>query len=62
MERLLARKRADDTEETIRNRIRIYHEETAPLIQYYESTGSLIRINGDQSIEDVFSEIQKKIG
>ncbi|MCZ6766366.1 MAG: adenylate kinase [bacterium] len=62
MERLLARKRADDTEETIRNRIRIYHEKTAPLIEYYERSGALIRIDGDQPIEDVFTEIRRKVG
>ena len=62
MERLLARKRADDTEETIRTRIRIYHEETAPLIEYYGRDDSLIRIDGNQPIEAVFAEILKKIG
>lgn len=62
MKRLLARKRADDTEKTIQNRIRIYHEKTAPLIEYYERSGSLIRIDGDQPIEDVFMEIRRKVG
>jgi len=62
MERLLARKRADDTEDTIRNRIRIYHEKTAPLLEYYKGVGTVIQIDGDQSIEDVFKEILKKVG
>ena len=55
--RLLARKRADDTEATIKNRIEVYHEKTAPLIEYYERKGRLLRVNGDQSIDDVFAEI-----
>ncbi|UCH82923.1 MAG: nucleoside monophosphate kinase, partial [Candidatus Latescibacterota bacterium] len=57
MRRMLARKRADDTEVTIRNRIAVYHEQTAPLIEYYEEMGALIRINGNQTIEKVFEEI-----
>lgn len=59
MNRLLARKRADDTEETINHRIEKYHSETADAIDYYAQKGSLIRINGEQSIEDVFGEIEK---
>jgi adenylate kinase len=57
MKRLLARKRADDTPETIENRIRIYHEKTAPLIEHYLGRGELSRVNGDQSIDAVFQEI-----
>ncbi|NIM19192.1 MAG: adenylate kinase [Candidatus Latescibacteria bacterium] len=59
MERLLARKRADDTKETIQNRIKVYHEMTTPLIEYYEKKGVLIRVNGDQSIEEVFKDIDE---
>ena len=57
MERMLARQRADDTEETINNRIRVYHEQTAPLIEFYQQSGRLFRVNGDQTIEAVFAEI-----
>jgi adenylate kinase len=57
MSRLLARQRADDTRETIENRIRVYHEQTAPLIAYYEDRGALLTVDGDQPIEDVFAEI-----
>jgi adenylate kinase len=57
--RLLARERADDTEETIKNRIQKYHDETVDAIGYYEKKGSLIRINGEQSIEEVFAEIEE---
>jgi adenylate kinase len=55
--RLLGRERADDTEETIKNRIQKYHNETVEAIEYYEKKGNLIRIDGEQSIEDVFAEI-----
>jgi adenylate kinase len=57
MRRMLARKRADDTESTIRNRIAVYHEQTAPLIEYYKGKDALVRVNGNQSIEEVFGEI-----
>ncbi|NUQ44222.1 MAG: adenylate kinase [Calditrichaceae bacterium] len=57
MQRLLARKRADDTEETIKNRIAKYHAETVEAIRYYEEKGLLSRIDGEQSIEDVFADI-----
>jgi adenylate kinase len=61
MSRLLARQRADDTEETIKNRIRVYHEQTAPLVAYYREEGVLVRVNGDQSIEEVFAEIDARL-
>ena len=57
MRRMIARKRADDTESTIRNRIAVYHEQTAPLIDYYEEKKALVRVNGNQPIEKVFEEI-----
>lgn len=59
--RLLARKRADDTEETIANRIRVYHEQTAPLITFYEDRNILIRIDGHQTIEAVFASIDEAL-
>lgn len=61
MERLLGLGRADDTDATIRNRIEVYREQTAPLISFYKEKGVLIEINGDQSIDDVAAEIAKKL-
>ncbi len=57
MTRLLARQRVDDTEETIANRIRVYHDQTSPLIAYYEERDLLVRVDGNQPIEAVFGEI-----
>ncbi|MEJ2719876.1 MAG: adenylate kinase [bacterium] len=62
--RMLARKRADDTESTIRNRIRVYHDETAPLVEFYrekDAAGRLefFQVNGDRPIEKVFDEITR---
>jgi|TARA_B110000263_G_scaffold212333_1_gene195740 adenylate kinase len=53
--RLIQRK--DDNESTIRTRLSAYHEQTSPLAKWYESQRLLIRINGDQSIEDVGDDI-----
>jgi adenylate kinase len=59
--RLLARHRADDTEETIENRLQVYYDETAPLVSYYQDIGVLISINGNQSINDVTKEIETQL-
>lgn len=51
VERMLARGRADDNEETIRTRLGVYRDETAPLIEYYGDR--LITINAEGSVEDI---------
>jgi adenylate kinase len=53
--------RKDDTEETVRNRLSAYHEQTAPLAGWYEERGVLIRIDGNRSIEEVGSAIEAAI-
>jgi adenylate kinase len=49
--------RADDQEETIRNRMAVYHEQTAPLEDYYRSEELLIRVDGMAPIDRVHQEI-----
>ncbi|MFH0853886.1 MAG: adenylate kinase [bacterium] len=49
--------REDDKEDKIKERLRIYHEETEKLIEYYRDKGILIRIDGEQSIEKVHEDI-----
>lgn len=49
--------RDDDTEETVKNRIKVYTEQTSPLIDYYKAQGLLLNVDGAQKIEDVFKEI-----
>ncbi|MDD5922805.1 MAG: adenylate kinase [Eubacteriales bacterium] len=53
--------RADDNEETARNRIRVYDEQTKPLIDYYEKAGIIANINGEKGLENTFSEIRKAL-
>ena len=54
--------RDDDTEETVAKRIKVYTNQTQPLIDYYKAKGKLIAVNGDQTPEKVFEEIVKKLG
>lgn len=54
--------RADDMEETVQRRLRIYCEQTAPVIGYYKSKGSIVEIDGTQSIQYTDSTIKKVLG
>lgn len=49
--------RDDDKEETVRNRLRVYHEKTAPLVEYYQKQGKLYSIDGTKPVEEVRQEI-----
>jgi adenylate kinase len=53
--------RADDTPEAIDERLRIYHEQTAPLVEYYRTRGHLVGIHADRPIPAVFGEIQRAL-
>lgn len=59
--RLLARGRADDNEETIRNRFKIYLEQTQPLIDLYDERGLTVRVDGIGEVEDVTERILDKL-
>lgn len=49
--------RSDDEPETVRNRLDVYREETAPLASYYEERGTLVSVDGVGDIEEVFQRI-----
>lgn len=49
--------RADDTEETVRNRLRVYAEQTAPVADYYEQNGLLTRVWGHGDIDEILQRI-----
>ena len=53
--------REDDKEETVMSRLSVYHNETAPLIDYYAKKGILKNIDGAQGIEEVYQDILKVI-
>ncbi|MGI6340945.1 MAG: adenylate kinase family protein [Minisyncoccales bacterium] len=53
--------RADDTEEGIRKRLGWYKDEVEPVIEFFEKKGSVVKINGEQSVEDVYNEIIQRL-
>ena len=54
--------RKDDAPETVRNRLKIYHESTEVLKDYYAAQNKLRLVEGDQSIEGAFKDILKALG
>lgn len=59
--RLLARKRPDDTPDTIANRLEVYRDETAPVLDYYASRNLLHRIDGVGTPDDVSARIEQSV-
>lgn len=49
--------RSDDSEETVRNRLRVYAEQTAPVADYYEEAGLLTRVWGHGDIDEILQRI-----
>lgn len=61
LQRLLARGRKDDTEQTIRHRLGVYREQTAPLVEYYKNVGLLKTVNGNRPPAEITNEIESLI-
>jgi adenylate kinase len=65
VERLLKRaeieRRSDDNEAAIRNRMRVYREETAPVLDYYRQRDLLVEVDGMGSVDDVASRIGEAV-
>jgi adenylate kinase len=53
--------RADDNEESVGTRLTTYDELTKPLLDYYEKTGRLKKINGDRDLEEIYREVESLI-
>ncbi|WP_405098390.1 adenylate kinase [Oceanobacillus sp. FSL H7-0719] len=53
--------RDDDKPETVKNRLAVNIEQMQPLLDFYQDKGHLVRVNGDQDINDVFQEIRSKL-
>ncbi|MGN8213501.1 adenylate kinase [Halococcus sp. PRR34] len=53
--------RDDDTEETVRERLRVYHETTEPVIEHYREAGALEEIDGEQSPDAVWNDLRTTI-
>ncbi len=54
--------REDDKPETIRERLRVFRENTQPVIDYYDAQGQLLRICGDRDPEEVFRDVATELG
>lgn len=53
--------RADDTEEKVKVRLATYEEQTKPLLNYYEKSGRLQKINGDKEPEAIYAELEELV-
>jgi adenylate kinase len=54
--------RDDDKRETALRRLEVYFKDTAPLIDYYRDRGTLVTVNGDQSVDDVRRDLSIAVG
>jgi len=54
--------RPDDNEATVRNRLKVYEEQTKPLIDYYSKQGVLKRVSGDMGVDELFGVLSKIFG
>ncbi|MEX0823161.1 MAG: adenylate kinase [Balneolaceae bacterium] len=61
--RILSREdgRSDDTPEKIKTRLKVYRDETEPVLTHYEKKGAVKKINGVGSIDDIFGRIKKAL-
>ncbi|MFC4542309.1 adenylate kinase [Halosolutus amylolyticus] len=53
--------RDDDTEETVKERLRVYRENTEPVIEHYEEQGDLERVDGEQAPDEVWEDVKATI-
>ena len=49
--------RSDDREEVVRERMRVYRRDTEPLAEYYREQGVLVEIDGEGTIDEVFTRL-----
>jgi len=54
--------REDDKPETVKNRLKVYHDQTQPLIDYYTKKGILEEVDGTKDMSEVFEAIVKVLG
>ena len=54
--------RDDDNPETVQKRLKVYHDQTQPLIDYYAKAGILRSVDGTKNLDEVFAEITEVLG
>jgi adenylate kinase len=62
LERARARGRADDGDQVLRERLRVYREKTAPLVEHYLASGLLHEVDGDRPIDEVTEAVLAALG
>jgi adenylate kinase len=62
VQRAVARRRDDDREEVVRERLRVYREKTEPLVEHYSGRNLLRRVNGERSMSEVTGAILELLG
>jgi len=55
------RQRADDTEQTVRHRLHVYREQTAPLVEYYRKCGRLKEVKGIGALDEVYGALTRAV-
>jgi adenylate kinase len=53
--------RDDDTEETVRERLRVFRENTEPVIEFYRDAGALVEIDGEQTPDEVWTDLKAAV-
>jgi adenylate kinase len=53
--------RADDNAETARDRVETFERDTRPLLDYYEKTGRLRRVDGNRDVEAIYADVEKEV-
>jgi len=54
--------RKDDERETVITRLRVYYEQTSPLVQYYKEKGNLVVLDGNKSLEALCKDVRRRLG
>ncbi|MFB6155065.1 MAG: adenylate kinase family protein, partial [Haloferacaceae archaeon] len=54
--------RDDDTEETVRERLRVFRENTEPVIEHYRERGDLVEVDGEGTPDEVFAALTDVVG
>ncbi len=53
--------RADDKEEVISNRLKVFQETISPVLSYYQDLGRLVRVDAEKSVDEIFQKISSKL-
>ena len=60
--RAKAEGRADDNPQSVANRLNVYNEQTAPVIDYYQQQGTLVRVPGEGTVDEILERIVRALG